>query len=78
MVSNTKQIFIAHFLNAGLHKSEKCNLSASKVSLVQNVHICLPILALVDYPAPVGPLDSNIQLRASPTPSQETGTVNTS
>lgn len=30
MASNTKPIFIAHFLNAGLHKSEKCNLTCFK------------------------------------------------
>ena len=30
MVSNTRQIFIAHFLNVGLHKSEKCNLTCFK------------------------------------------------
>ena len=30
MVSTTKQIFIAHFLNASLHKSEKRNLTCFK------------------------------------------------
>lgn len=68
MVSNTKQIFIAHFLNAGLHKSEKCNLTCFKGILGSKCAYMPSYPALVDYPAPVGPLGSNIQLRASPTP----------